>query len=599
MEDERFGSSRENPRNLGFQSERSRAGQAETMNQKPPPPILEKFRALVKEREEELKVLADDDGDGGGGSLGLSSEDVVRIYEAVLSELVFNSKPIITELTMIAGEQREHAEGIADAICARIVERSTIPHSSSIAFHLLLVASEKNLGNRDGNWTHGYGRMGTQGYLTLMDKVAVEQKLPSLYLLDSIVKNIGCEYVKSFAARLPDVFCEAYRQVPPNQYAAMRHLFGTWSAVFPTSVLRRIGSELQFATTNQPASGSSDSQSRPTHGIHVNPKYLEARRLEHSTAVNDVPDARGISSRQQQYGQKPAFGLTDFEGDHLEVVPQKVGKRRLGSPGISARTSFLGGAERDLASKSQLLRSSSPSRVGPGESLRFLGSGFPMDGSPGRAVERASPSHRGLEFGLGRAHRREGESNDWWKKHLPDDNHQQRESSSPYNRRNGYDQQRPRALIDAYGSHKVIDTYDEKPLKIERLDLKSINSEATIRRWQNTEEEEYRWEDMSPTLSDRSRSNLPLRNSNGRMALGRPNASVLEPDYGRPSHGTISRKSVGILGTPSEATQIQGSDYAHEPWKVKLPMPNLYHNLIRRPLGRLLKHLSYQLGPCQ
>ncbi|KAK9089657.1 hypothetical protein Scep_028739 [Stephania cephalantha] len=366
----------------------------------------------------------------------------------------------------------------------------------------------------------------------------------------------------------------------------MRHLFGTWSAVFPTSVLRRIGSELQFTMTNQPTSGSSDSQSRPTHGIHVNPKYLEARRLEHSTAVNDVPDARGISSRQQQYGQKPAFGLTDFEGDHLEVVSQKVGKRRLGSPGISARTSFLGGAERDLASKSQLLRSSSPSRVGPAESLRLLGSDFPMDGSPGRAVERASPSHRGLEFGLSRVHRREGESTDWWKKHLPDDNHQQRESSSPYNRRNGYDQQRPRALIDAYGSHKVSDTYDEKPLKIDRLDLKSINSEAAIRRWQNTEEEEYRWEDMSPTLSDRSRSDLPLRNSNGRMALGRPNASVLEPDYGRPSHGTISRKSVGILGTPSEATQIQGSDYAHEPWKVKLPMPQSLPQLDQKAIGK-------------
>ncbi|KAK9084869.1 hypothetical protein Sjap_025280 [Stephania japonica] len=236
MEDERFVSSRENPRNLGFQPERARAGQSEAMmNQKPPPSILEKFRALVKEREEELKVLDDDD-DGGG--VGLSSEDVVRIYEAVLSDLVFNLKPIITELTMIAGEQREHAEGIAEAICARIVE------------------------------------------------VPVEQKLPSLYLLDSIVKNIGCEYIKSFAARLPDVFCEAYRQVPPNQYAAMRHLFGTWSAVFPTSVLRRIGSELQFTTANQPTSGASDSQSRPTHGIHVNPKYLEARRLEHSTAVN-------------------------------------------------------------------------------------------------------------------------------------------------------------------------------------------------------------------------------------------------------------------------------------------------------------------------
>lgn len=77
--------------------------------------ISERFKAMVKAREDQLRVSEDE-------VVFLSSEEVVIIYESFLSELTFNSKPVITDLTIIAGEQREHGEGIADAICARILE---------------------------------------------------------------------------------------------------------------------------------------------------------------------------------------------------------------------------------------------------------------------------------------------------------------------------------------------------------------------------------------------------------------------------------------------------------------------------------------------
>lgn len=512
----------ENPRPAAFASKPMSNEIAIAAAQKPPPSILVgRFKALLKQRDDEFRASA------GVPAPPPTTDEIVQIYEVLLSELTCNLKPIITDLTIIAEQQREHARGIADAICARILE------------------------------------------------VQADQKLPSLYLLDSIVKNFGQEYIRYFSLRLPEVFCEAYRQVQPNLHPAMRHLFGTWSKVFPPAVLRKIEAELQFsqAVNNQSSTMNPVRPSespRPSHGIHVNPKYL--RQLERSTVVDSV------------------------------------GGEKLDPSGNASNTNFgfvSSKPHQFLSSSSRLGISSSPSRIGIDRPLSAS-----MDEY---AIERDSP-HHAFDYGVAKALGRDVELSEWQRKQYAGDGRNRFSTSSTYNLSNGHQRQSPRALIDAYGSDKSQETSSSKPLLVERLDRNGIDNKVVPTSWQNTEEEEFDWEDMSPTVIDHSRNNSLLPSGIG-FSRERPvvaaNATLSEQDtrkgwssgsqlpsmddssaIAEDAFASLAFRRAPLGQVPAFQNQINhspGSSQPHDAWKIShYPSNPPQHIFSNRGRGRSL-----------
>jgi len=117
-------------------------------------------------------------------------------YDKFLITLTFNSKEIINSLTRIAQENTAIAPVICYCIEFRIVTAGPV------------------------------------------------QKLPFLYLLDSIIKNVGSPYKELISARAMFLIGQAYSASNVDNCARIRRLLGTWIPVYGAELVKSISVSL-------------------------------------------------------------------------------------------------------------------------------------------------------------------------------------------------------------------------------------------------------------------------------------------------------------------------------------------------------------------
>ncbi|CAG8477860.1 19026_t:CDS:10, partial [Racocetra fulgida] len=173
-------------------------------------------------------------------------------YRASLQDLTFNSKPIITNLTIIAQENLPAARAIVQAIEDQI-RTCPPPH-----------------------------------------------KLPVLYLLDSISKNVGGIYIQLFARNLCNTFMDTYDVVDQPTKQKLERVLATWKSgptgapVYSTEVTGQIERALLKQQLRLQSRGSID----VGRHIHINPNFLSGA-IGQNTLTTYQQQAQQLQQSQQ------------------------------------------------------------------------------------------------------------------------------------------------------------------------------------------------------------------------------------------------------------------------------------------------------------
>jgi len=172
---------------------------------------------------------------------GEKEREVFELYSEDLDRLTINSKPVINNLTEVADEyKREFAP-----LIVRIIEDR-------------------------------------------VKRVAPDQKLPQLYLLDSIIKNHTAPYASLFQQNLVSVFAGVFQACPNEKIRAqLFKLRSTWGPFFTYAKLNQLDRRVKEIDPAWPVQDSRNRQGQQqappaqkqpqapaSSNIHLNPKLV-------------------------------------------------------------------------------------------------------------------------------------------------------------------------------------------------------------------------------------------------------------------------------------------------------------------------------------
>ncbi|XP_038618039.1 pre-mRNA cleavage complex 2 protein Pcf11 isoform X2 [Tachyglossus aculeatus] len=181
---------------------------------------------------------------GESGPAG-ARDDACRDYQSSLEDLTFNSKPHINMLTILAEENLPFAKEIVSLIEAQTA------------------------------------------------KAPSTEKLPVMYLMDSIVKNVGREYLTAFTKNLVATFICVFEKVDENTRKSLFKLRSTWDEIFPLKKLYALDVRVNSLDPAWPIKPLPPNVN--TSSIHVNPKFLSKSPDEPPTPSPKV-SSPGIST---------------------------------------------------------------------------------------------------------------------------------------------------------------------------------------------------------------------------------------------------------------------------------------------------------------